>query len=183
MKKQTLVTVLAAAACSALVFAAVALATTIRGTQGDDPALNGTAGADTIIAKKGADGGDAGSGDDYVNAGGGNDEFNGGDGDDRLSGKAGNDVLNGGNGNDLLSGKAGVDKLNGEEGDDHLIGGKDADELNGGPGNDTIKARGDGKAADTTIDCGADTDTVLLGPNDTAAAVVNCESVEQLGGS
>lgn len=183
MKKQTLMAVLAAAACAALVFATVALAATIRGTHGDNTELDGTSGPDKIIAKKGDDEGNAKEGDDYVNAGGGDDEFDGGEGDDRLSGKAGDDLLNGGDDNDSLSGKAGEDKLNGDDGDDFLTGGKDKDELNGGPGNDTIKARGDGKAADLNIDCGDGTDTVKLGPNDTVdEALGNCENIEEHGG-
>ena|SRR5215207_1362888 len=165
MKKHRLMVALAAAACSALVFAAVALATTIKGTHGDDTddtALDGTAEADKIIAKKGDDDGDAGDGDDYVNAGGGGDEFDGGDGNDRLSGKAGDD------------------ELNGDEDNDFLTGGTGDDELDGGPGIDTIKSRGDGKAGDD-IDCGGDTgDTVKAGPNDTWA---NCDIVEQTGSS
>jgi Ca2+-binding RTX toxin-like protein len=180
MKKQ-LVTVLAAAACSALVFAAVALATTIEGTQGNDSganALNGTAGPDTIIAKKGNDEVNALAGDDYVNAGPGNDIVNGDEGNDRLSGKAGNDTVNGGDDNDQLKGKAGEDTLNGNDGDDVLTGGKSSDNLDGGPDDDTINGRHDGKAGDEIV-CGDGTDTAILGPNDETDG--NCENVEVKG--
>jgi Ca2+-binding RTX toxin-like protein len=146
MRRQTLAAVLAGAMCTALVFAAIAVAQTVEGTQGSDT-LNGTEAADKIVAKKGAD---------TVNALG---------GDDKVWTGRGADTANGGLGNDTLGGKADRDDLNGDEGNDFLAGGRGVDDLDGGVGDDTIKGRGDGKAADNII-CGDGIDTVRADRND-----------------
>jgi Ca2+-binding RTX toxin-like protein len=161
--------VVAAAACSALVFATVALAETIKGTQGDDPALNGTPNADKILGKKG------------------NDTISGLAGDDRIWAGPGNDTVYGGSaaaatgtGNDSLSGKAGTDTLNGQDGNDFLAGGGQVDTLNGGDGDDWLKGRGDGNAADQ-ITCGLGNDTVKADKNDVITDGTNCENVDRSG--
>lgn len=65
-------------------------AATITGTPGNDPALNGTAGADVI------------------NGGGGNDVINGLGGNDKVCGDSGDDVIDGGPGSDQLDGEGHV---------------------------------------------------------------------------
>ncbi len=150
--------VLAVVSCSALVFAAFAVAKTIRGNH-DDNTINGTEGPDKIIAK------------------GGDDTVNGNGGDDKVFAGRGADTVNGGPGNDVLKGQAGNDELNGEDGDDRLIGGKSVDTLDGGPGDDFIKGRGDGNKPDQ-ITCGDGfDDTVKADRNDVVAA--DCENVHR----
>jgi Ca2+-binding RTX toxin-like protein len=70
---------------------------------------NGTANADTIIAKGGNDTVNGGVGNDLVHGGSGDDKLYGGNDLDQLFGGLGNDVLYGGAGNDTLYGGAGAD--------------------------------------------------------------------------
>lgn len=72
----------------------------VAGTNGNDPAINGTDGDDLLLGFAG------------------NDVLNGLGGNDVLIGGAGNDTLNGGAGNDTLVGGVGTDTLNGGLGDD-----------------------------------------------------------------
>ncbi len=99
---------------------------TIVGTRGDDR-IEGTSGADVIVARGGDDRIEADRGDDVVCAGRGDDRVEGDDGDDTLSGGRGDDRLEGGDGDDTLSGG---------RGDDRLDGGDGRDVLDGGPGDD-----------------------------------------------
>jgi Ca2+-binding RTX toxin-like protein len=179
MRGHKLGTVLALALGAALVFATVAVAATIRGTQGDDNNLMGTAGQDKIIAKKGNDTANGLGEADRLSGGRGTDTLNGGDGDDSAWGGADDDTLNGELGNDSLRGKDGNDTLNGADGNDFLNGGKGVDTVDGGIGDDTVFSRGDGKAADN-ITCGDGTnDTVKADANDVVDA--DCEIVDRTG--
>jgi uncharacterized protein len=117
---------------------------TIVGTRGDDR-IEGTRGADVIVARGGddrieADRGDdvicAGRGDDRVEGDDGDDEIDAGRGDDRVDGDDGDDRLSGGRGDDHLDGGDDDDTLSGGRGDDHLDGGDGRDDLDGGPGDD-----------------------------------------------
>ncbi len=138
----------------------------------DYNAINGTAGADTLIGTGGADAifgladddriygrnGDdtltGGVGNDRLNGGGGDDALNGGDGDDRLKGQDGDDQLDGGAGSDVLFGGGGNDTLFGGSADDWIYGGDGNDILDGGLGNDRLN----GGAGDDTLIGGYGTD-------------------------
>jgi Ca2+-binding RTX toxin-like protein len=114
----------------------------------------------------------------------GDDVLTGTEADDRMVAKKGNDQASGQAGNDDITGNKGDDLLNGDDGDDTLTGNQGADEIDGGTGSDLIKARGDGKAADT-ITCGEDpdgldVDTVLAHKTDTVDAA-SCEVIEPVG--
>ncbi len=101
-----------------------------------------------------------------------NDSINGGDGNDSIYGNDGNDTLNGDADSDTLLGGSGSDSLNGGSGDDSMVGGTGADTLNGaGGGADTMEGEAGNdlfllNAADnnagSSIDGGADTDTLVL---------------------
>ncbi|TFL15954.1 calcium-binding protein [Jannaschia formosa] len=105
----------------------------IRGTDGADRNLRGTAEPDVIEALAGNDRAFAGGGDDTVS---------------------------GGEGNDLLRGEVNDDVLRGDAGDDRLTGDAGADLLEGGAGDDTVTG-GDG--ADTFLFAGARGDNVITG--------------------
>jgi Ca2+-binding RTX toxin-like protein len=111
---------------------------TIIGTQGNDR-LEGTPGADVIVAFEGDDVINGVGGNDLICAGEGNDTIAGGPGDDFLDGESGNDKLKGGSGKDLLSGESGNDKLKGGSGKDTLLGGSGRDVLLGGKGPDALR--------------------------------------------
>ena len=117
--------------------------------------INGTSGADLIMA---------GNGSDVVNGNGGNDCIVGGNGSDVLRGDAGNDVILGGEGSDSLTGGLGNDDLYGEnasdalagnEGDDRLWGGNGSDSLQGGANIDTADGGNgsDACSAETLTQC------------------------------
>jgi Ca2+-binding RTX toxin-like protein len=120
--------------------------TVVVGTTGNNAALNGTSGADLILALGGNDILNGLAGNDILCAGAGNDVVSGGDNDDTLDGDLGNDVLSGGNGNDSLSGGDNNDALNGENGNDSLSGGNGNDALNGGANNDSLSGGNDNDA-------------------------------------
>ncbi len=103
------------------------------GNGGDDVALDGTDGDDTLTG---------GAGDDTIRGGDGNDTLSGGGGEDDLSGGAGNDTLSGGSDDDTLSGGEGSDTLTGGDGNDGLDGNGDNDTLSGGAGDDTLNGGG-----------------------------------------
>ena len=86
MRTRRAAVIIASALSVALVFAAVALADTIRGTQGDDANLTGTTGDDVIVGTDARDTIEGGAGDDTICALGGDDTVRGGAGDDRLFG-------------------------------------------------------------------------------------------------
>lgn len=133
--------------------------------------VEGTDGADTLVAGDGKDmldggaGNDtllSGGGNDMVDAGDGNDRVVAGDGDDMVEGGAGNDVLMGGAGNDALHGGAGNDQLNGGAGNDTLNGGKGNDVMTGGSGADTfVFASGDGRDVITDFRAGSQGEDVV----------------------
>ena len=132
--------------------------------QGNDPAADGTGGANLL---KGGDGDDW---DDQETT----DKTEGG-----LFGRGGDDTLDGGAGMDWLSGGAGRDVLRGDAGDDMLIGGPgddmpepdDNDDatveaeggLYGGKGNDTLN----GGAGDDLLNGGDGDDTLIYDAGDT----------------
>ena len=129
--------------------------------------LNGTTGADLILAQTGAmevyagDGNDfvqGGAGDDYIEAGNGDDVIYGGDGNDIISGEAGNDTVFAGNGNDLVIGGKGDDMLFGEGGNDLIYGGDGNDIISGGSGNDVLS----GDKGDDTLS-GEEGNDALIG--------------------
>ncbi|MBF9234013.1 M10 family metallopeptidase C-terminal domain-containing protein [Microvirga alba] len=74
-------------------------------------AINGTRGADIVLASQGDDVIALGSGNDIARAGDGDDKIFGVAGNDVLYGQAGNDELHGGLGNDILSGGPGRDSF------------------------------------------------------------------------
>jgi Ca2+-binding RTX toxin-like protein len=100
--------------------------------------VNGTAGADTIIAGEGNQTVYAAGGNDTVAGRSGNDQLSGGAGDDTISGDIGDDIICGGDGNDYLLGNRSDDQLYGCEGEDRLYGGEQNDVLRGGSGNDFL---------------------------------------------
>ena len=130
--------------------------------------LNGTAGNDTLISKKGEVNTINGlGGDDTIYGGDGNDVLDGGDGNDKIYGQSSGDkILRGGAGNDLLNVYTGTGNnlLDGGSGDDTLYGGAGNDTLIGGGGNDTI----DGNTGNDSLDGGDGNDILNAGEgNDT----------------
>src|SRR5918996_5703432 len=134
---------------------------TIVGTRGDDR-IEGTRGADVIVARGGDDRIEADRGDDVICAGRGDDRVEGDDGDDAIDGGRGDDRLDGGDGEDTLSGGSGDDRLDGGDEGDTLDGGSGDDWLDGGVGEDTL----DGGPGDDHLDGGDDDDTLIGGPGD-----------------
>jgi Ca2+-binding RTX toxin-like protein len=139
------------------VFAGVALAKNVFGTNGDD-VLRGTVQADDIRGK---------GGNDELYAGAGNDKLYGGNGRDKLYGHDDNDVLKGGFGGDYLRPGAGRDNIL------------------GGPGNDLIETFRDEEP--DFINCGGDYDTAYVQSGDyidgqrastlVGTTVLSCERV------
>ncbi|NIE74327.1 retention module-containing protein [Pantoea sp. Ap-967] len=148
--------------------------------------LNGTSGADVLMANNADTVLNGGDGNDVLVAGAGNNQLYGGNGDDLLIGGPGNDLLDGGAGNDTASykaatagvtvdlsisgpqhtGGAGVDtlvsieNLIGSDYNDTLVGNAGDNVLNGGLGNDVLKG-GDGN----DILIGGPGDDTLTGGN------------------
>jgi hypothetical protein len=175
------------------------LAVTVVGTAGGD-VLTGTAGVDVIAGLGGNDtisalaGNDvicAGDGDDVVSPGSGNEtSVDGGAGSDTISysdtGSAANINLTNGDmfhpggdpeydtftGFENAVGGSFADTLIGAAGANWLQGGAGIDTYSGEAGSDTILAR-DGVGSES-INCGADTDTVVKDASDAAAG---CETV------
>jgi VCBS repeat-containing protein len=112
---------------------------TITGTNNNDLALNGTTGADTILALDGNDTVNAGNGGDTVYGGNGADTINGGSGNDFLYGQAGNDIIHGDDNNDEIWGGSGDDQIFGDANNDQTLwGGSGTDTIQGGAGNDVL---------------------------------------------
>lgn len=97
-----------------------------------------------------------------------------------IDGGAGNDLFinetiaavtfRGGDGDDILIGSTGADRLEGEDGNDFLFGGGGLDVLLGGAGMDRITWNvGDGQPS--TIDGGADADTLTVNGTDAAEVI------------
>ncbi len=130
---------------------------TIEGTDLTD-FLQGTPGADQVLAKGGDDVVFGLGEDDRIDGGPGRDVLHGDGvcppgterpdvctdaddrtgGDDVLRGGDGDDVLLGGRGNDLLEGGAGVDSLSADAGNDTAEAGDGDDEVDGGTGLDPL---------------------------------------------
>ena len=104
----------------------------IYGTAGDDPALAGTGGDDTIYG--GAPPNPTTStGNDTISGAAGNDTIFGGDGADLISGGAGSDSISGGSGNDTLDGGGNAENsLRAEESLNWSLQGGDETGLEGG---------------------------------------------------
>ncbi len=86
----------------------------------------------------------------------------GGSGNDIITGNAANNVLSGGLGNDTLTGGGGVDVLAGEAGNDRLV-------VSAGNG--------------STVDGGADTDTLAISGAVSLASLVSIEAIELSAGA
>lgn len=82
--------------------------------------------------------------------------------------------ISGGTGNDLMEGTPGPDLIVGEEGEDSIGGLGGTDQLIGGPDNDRLIANDN--RVDSTLDCGAGTDTLLRDNVDPGGT--GCETVE-----
>ena len=115
---------------------------------GDDHiVIQGTDGADRIVAGGGDDTVWGGAGDDRIEAGYGVDKINGGEGDDIIT-NAGTDIgevdmLKGDEGNDVIHGGSGAALIFGGRGKDFLITGPDGSEIRAGMGDDFLLG-GDG---------------------------------------
>ena len=123
------------------------------GTAGND-VINGTAGADVIVAGAGNDTINGRGGNDRICGDAGVDTINGGSGNDFVLGGSAADVINGGSGNDTLVGNPGAgsnddggDTINGGSGDDFIDGWFGDDVLSGGPGDDQLR----GEAGNDTV--------------------------------
>jgi Ca2+-binding RTX toxin-like protein len=108
--------------------------------------LSGDEGDDTLIVSSNNNFGnqgdnilDGGEGNDMLVGGTGNDYLDGGIGNDTLMGGSGNETLTGGSGNDSLRGGNGSDRLQGDNGNDKLFGDAGNDILYGGAGSDRLQ--------------------------------------------
>ncbi|HQM82718.1 MAG TPA: calcium-binding protein [Syntrophorhabdaceae bacterium] len=108
---------------------AMALASGIAGTEGND-ILSGPKDLGVTLSGKG--------GNDWITAGNANDTIYGGAGHDNLLGQGGDDIIYGEDGGDMMNGNTGNDTLYGGAGDDNVIGEADNDLLDGGAGNDVL---------------------------------------------
>lgn len=136
---------------------------TIRAGTGNDRICAG-GGDDRIL-------GDAGS--DWISAGPGADEIEGGNGSDRIWAGVGADTVIGSRGNDKLYGESGVDFIDAKLGDDRISGGAgNGDRLIGGVGNDQLFG---GSGAEDVLrgDHGADLLDGGEGEHDVASFVVS----------
>jgi Ca2+-binding RTX toxin-like protein len=105
-----------------------------------------------------------------VEGGAGNDRLTG-DGDDNwLEGEGGDDVLRGAGGQDIPLGGRGDDDVRGGDGDDVVWGNGGSNRISGGAGDDLLESAG--RLADR-VTCGAGTDVVVSGRNDTLTG--DCE--------
>lgn len=120
--------------------------------------VDGTNGADLLIASAGDDRVTGRDGDDTIVGLDGRDTLDGGAGNDRLIGGAAADVITGGSGNDELFGGDGDDTLFGGDGDDVIFGGSGNDSILGGAGNDTVS---DGEGVDS-VNLGTGNDLLLV---------------------
>jgi len=142
-------TVIVAVAVAFMValFASVAVAASLDGTEGRD-VIDGTNRSEVI----------SGLG-----------------GDDTLDAREGKDVVRGGEGMDEVSGGEGADKAYGNAGDDYLIDAPDNDRdvLYGGSDNDNVQVR-DFPAVRDVVYCGSGRDTAYVDKKD---IVHGCEIV------
>ena len=162
----------------------VAVGYVLRGTEGDDPTFNSTAGSDEVYALGGNDTIAANAGDDLVDAGAGNDS---------IAADAGNDSVLAGTGNDTVTGGTGNDSIDAGDGDDSVDAGDDSDTITGGLGNDTLLAgagndsviAGDGNdsvdlgSGDDTLDAGSGNDIIAGGAgNDSIIGGIGDDSIK-----
>ena len=139
--------VFTAAALIVALFASVAVAASLIGTEGRD-VIDGTKWAEVI---RGLGGGDT------------------------LNGRGGKDTVRGGDGVDEVSGGSGADEAYGNAGDDYLIDAPDTDtdSLYGGRGSDNMQAR-DFPAVRDVVYCGSGRDIAYV---DKLDVVSGCEIV------
>lgn len=156
MRKTRMSIALLVVTAAGALFASIALAATITGTN-DDELLRGTDGNDTISAAGGRDVVQALAGDDTVS---------GGWGRDRVFAGAGNDTVDGDRGNDRVFGAAGNDSLSGSQGNDRIFGGLDNDQIQGGFGHDVIY----GGAGNDQTNGGPQGDRIFGGSGDDVSA-------------
>lgn len=104
---------------------------------GQQGAITGDAGDNTIQGTEGDDVIDGGPGNDTIDGLGGVDVICGDDGDDTIDGGDGDDTIDGGAGDDLILGGLGDDTIDGGDGDDAIEGGEGNDPINGGPNSDS----------------------------------------------
>ena len=132
--------------------------------QTSDYVVEGTSGADNIVAGYAGDpegdeidGNDHvdGSNDDSIVAGAGDDTVESGAGDDTISGDAGNDQISAGTGDDYIDGGTGDDTLAGAGGDDTFAVFDDF-------GNDVITGGETGETAGDTLDLSGVTDDLRI---------------------
>ncbi|MEL7034542.1 MAG: calcium-binding protein [Cyanobacteria bacterium J06592_8] len=134
--------------------------TEIRGGDGSDTIVPGTAEPDvTIFGLSANDSLIGGSGDNEIFGNLGNDTLRGLDGNDSLYGGKGDDALYGGAGNDRIIGDPGNDTIDGGDGNDTLFGGDGNDLINGGADDDIIY----GNKGNDTLQGGAGSDTMFGG--------------------
>ncbi|MEM7521938.1 MAG: calcium-binding protein, partial [Pseudomonadota bacterium] len=150
-----------------------AVANTLEGRNGAD-LLAGLDGNDTLNGGEGADSLSGGNDNDILTGGADNDRLFGNNGDDLISGNAGDDFTNGGNGDDtILGGEDDDNVLVGGGDDDWVFGGAGSDGINGSSGNDLLVGdAGDdrifGAAGEDTLEGGENNDTLGgQGDNDT----------------
>src|SRR3954469_14197411 len=141
MRKTVTAAVFALVACLAL--SAVALGSSVHGTNGKDR-IRGTNGKDRINARAGNDRVKARGGNDRVRGGSGRDRLNGGRGADHLAGNAGPDVITGGPGPDTITGGDGDDVIDARDGS--------VDTVTCGGGDDVAKLDADDVIGDATAE-------------------------------
>ncbi|WP_246529106.1 peroxidase family protein [Microvirga zambiensis] len=114
----------------------------IRVNTNDHVLIQGTDGADHIVAGGGDDSVWGRDGDDRIEAGYGVDKIHGGKGDDIITNSGTDigevDMLHGEEGNDVIHGGSGLALVFGNQGQDFIITGPDGKEAFGGTGNDFI---------------------------------------------
>ncbi len=136
-----------AVALMVALFASVAVAASLEGTDGRD-VIEGTNRGEVILGLGG---------------------------DDTLHGRDGRDTVRGGDGMDEVGGGEGADKAYGNAGDDYLIDAPDNDRdvLYGGSGRDNVQVR-DFPAVKDVVYCGSGRDTAYVDKKD---VVNGCEIV------
>ena len=147
MRRTAILSMVVAVVLMVGLFASVAVAASLEGTDGRD-VIDGTGQADDVSGMAG---------------------------DDTLNGRDGNDTVGGGDGDDEVSGGEGADRTYGDAGDDYLIDAPDNDRdlLYGGSGRDNVQVR-DFPAVRDVVYCGSGRDTAYVDKKD---VVHGCEIV------
>lgn len=104
----------------------------------DGTIAQGGIGNDTIHSRGEDSAVDGGAGRDSIYGGADRQILSGGDDNDTIRGGDGSDYLYGGRGDDVLYGEAGDDTIYGNSGNDKLYGGAGTDTLSGGPGTNVV---------------------------------------------